>query len=308
MDVFRRRGLRSVNPARAVRGGEANAEFHSGWARLCGVLALLAAIGSRITGLAAEGTGASSFNPVQSDGTTVQSASSAAGGDPDAAVPQREPLPRGRSIDYFLDNLMRAESGGQLDAQNPRSTALGPYQFIESTFLYVVKRYFGSEVTDLTDEQILALRTNFAFSRRAASAYTRENAAYLRDQNLPVTHANLRLAYLVGPSAAVRLLKASLVARVTDFLSAQAIAANPFLAGMSVADLLQKAARDIGDPFNRVALRTAANGQQSAPDIEVKCNLGLPSCRKWLALARKRGFGAAAGGASGSGSAGGRGG
>jgi len=40
-------------------------------------------------------------------------------------------------VQTFLDRLMLAESSGQLDARNPRSTALGPFQFIESTFLEV---------------------------------------------------------------------------------------------------------------------------------------------------------------------------
>lgn len=196
-------------------------------------------------------------------------------------------------IDQFLDRLMWAESNGQAEARNPRSSAYGPYQFIESTFLYVVKRYFGEEVVALSDEDILRLRSNFAFSRRAALAYTKENAATLREQDIPPTHANLRLAFLVGPSAAVKLLKAGTEERVADLLSAQAVAANPFLANMSVADLLEKSARDVGDASDRaVILRRAAlrssGAAQAARDIPIRCNLGLPSCRKWLALARKR--------------------
>jgi hypothetical protein len=188
---------------------------------------------------------------------------------------------------------MWVESSGQAEARNPRSSAYGPYQFIESTFLYVVKRYFGEEVVALSDEQILSLRSNFAFSRRAALAYTKENAAYLRDRDIPPTHANLRLAFLVGASAAVKLLKAGLDEPVADLLSAQAVSANPFLAGMSVADLLERSARDIGDASDRAQIlrRAALRGPGAAPappEIPVKCNLGLPSCRKWLALARKR--------------------
>jgi hypothetical protein len=230
---------------------------------------------------------ASSLPARAEDGVPPRPVAGAAIG-PDAAEPLAQAL-----IDQFLDRLMWAESNGQAEARNPRSSAYGPYQFIESTFLYVVKRYFGEEVVTLSDEDILRLRSNFAFSRRAALAYTKENAATLREQDVPPTHANLRLAFLVGPSAAVKLLKAGTEERVADLLSAQAVAANPFLANMSVADLLEKSARDIGDVSDRAAiLRRAAlrsSGAAQAPqDIPVRCNLGLPSCRKWLALARKR--------------------
>ena len=46
------------------------------------------------------------------------------------------------TLDTFLDRLMIAESGGRLDARNPRSTAVGPYQFIVSTFIDVARRNF----------------------------------------------------------------------------------------------------------------------------------------------------------------------
>ena len=99
---------------------------------------------------------------------------------------------------------MMAESSGRLYAKNPRSTALGPFQFIRSTFLEVVRRHFPDEVAGLSDEQILALRVKPDFARRAALAYTLDNASFLGDQGLDVTSVNLRLAFLVGPTGAVR--------------------------------------------------------------------------------------------------------
>ena len=63
------------------------------------------------------------------------------------------------AFDMFLDRLMRAESGGRDTAANPRSTALGPYQFIKSTFLDLARRHFGIEVQELSEDEILRLRT-----------------------------------------------------------------------------------------------------------------------------------------------------
>jgi hypothetical protein len=57
---------------------------------------------------------------------------------------------QGFHMDEFLDRLMAAESGGHLNKKNPHSTALGAFQFIKSTFLFVVHKHFPSEVAGLT--------------------------------------------------------------------------------------------------------------------------------------------------------------
>ena len=107
------------------------------------------------------------------------------------------------TLDGFLDQLMIAESGGDDLARNPKSTALGAFQFISSTFLRVVRRHFASETASLSFAEILRLRTDREFARRAAEAYTKDNAYHLASHGLPTSFPNLRLAYLVGPQIAV---------------------------------------------------------------------------------------------------------
>ena len=75
------------------------------------------------------------------------------------------------AFDSFLDHLMRAESNGRNTAANPRSTALGPFQFIKSTFLDVMRRHFSADIAHLNETDILALRTDRGFARRAAAAF-----------------------------------------------------------------------------------------------------------------------------------------
>ena len=79
----------------------------------------------------------------------------------------------------FLDRLMRAESAGRQFARNRASSALGPFQFLGTTFLDVVRRNFPVVATGKTDAEILALRTDFQVSRDVALIYTRENAIAL---------------------------------------------------------------------------------------------------------------------------------
>ena len=102
-------------------------------------------------------------------------------------------------MNSFLDRLMMAESGGRLEARNPRSTAAGPYQFIERTWLDLARRIFPTETQAMTPLQILALRTDPAFARKGAETYTKDNAKFLKTNGLDATFPRLRLAFLLGP-------------------------------------------------------------------------------------------------------------
>ena len=199
--------------------------------------------------------------------------------EPAAEAPEKANPP----VQTFLDRLMMAESSGVLNAKNPRSTALGPFQFIESTFLEVARRYFADETASLSNAEILAKRTDFEFSRRAALAYTQENATHLDTQGLEVTSVNLRLAFLLGPAGATRLLRADEDTPVSAILSSEVLEANPFMASMTAADLLRKAALDISGNGRITGLETGGGG----PKIVIRCKLSLASCRRWVAL-RKR--------------------
>ncbi|MCB1485406.1 MAG: hypothetical protein KDJ17_10995 [Hyphomicrobiaceae bacterium] len=201
------------------------------------------------------------------------------------------------TMKVFLDRLMRAESGGRLNARNPRSTALGPYQFIASTWLMIANKHFTKEMEGLRADQVLALRTDLELSRRAAEIYTHQNAAYLVAQGHKATFPNLRLAFLVGPSAAARVLSAPEKTAASTLLGGGVIAANPFMARLTASGLIARAARDIlADPGSLAgvtpdpALVRAANGDgaNKRPAIAVPCELSLPSCRRWLALAQRR--------------------
>jgi hypothetical protein len=268
--------------------------------------------------------------PVRADGPAdlgvgLTAAAEDAVGDSQQAFPMQQ----------FLNRLMAAESGGHLHKKNPRSTALGPFQFIESTFLFVVNRHFPSEVAGLSERQVLALRTDMVFSRRAATAYANDLISALKNGGLPATTANVRLAFLVGPVAAVRLLKTRPDQPLRRVLSADAIAANPYMSGATIAMLVRKVATDVGaaaptvrrdrlkgelvgaeaDLREPTVTLAALNGEPSGVaaalarkpagtpiaseaeptkatptdvPLEIKCEIGLASCRKWIALQERK--------------------
>lgn len=201
-------------------------------------------------------------------------------------------------FETFLDRLMHAESNGRDLAANPRSTALGPFQFIKATFIDVARRHF-KEVTPLSDEQVLALRTDRDYARRAAAIYSMENLAYLSGKGLKPSLGDLRLAYLVGPTAAARLMQAHPATPARDVLGASAVKANPFMARMSASQLIARSARDVGE-HNRTSVavaprpRTRPAASDSSPRavsrpgandaIVVACNQKLASCQRWIAM------------------------
>ncbi len=233
----------------------------------------------------------------------------------------------------FLDRLMMAESRGRRTAKNPASSALGPYQFIEATFLDVMKRRLPGVASGKSDAHILALRTDLEISRNVALIYTRENARALASKGIESNEGNLRLAFFVGAFGASKVLRARPDERVSALLGAAAIQANPILKDMTASELLAKARRDAervavsvvdalpgnmgeaasqasGDPAAQLNLpqaviagaleeepeaaatpsagRSAAASEREPVKLAVHCNLKLPSCRKWAALAQRR--------------------
>ena len=195
----------------------------------------------------------------------------------------------------FLDRLMIAESGGRDEARNPRSTAVGPFQFIESTFLSVARRHFAAETGELSTAEILKLRTSRTFARKAAEAFTRDNAAHLAAAGLEASFVNLRLAHLVGPGGAVRVLKAPPSAAAASLLGGTVARANPFLANLTAGSLVQWSARnlaasDLGGKSIAADPRRIARSdpRPPQPEIQARCNRSLASCRRWVALAKKR--------------------
>jgi hypothetical protein len=193
------------------------------------------------------------------------------------------------TMDGFLDRLMIAESGGRLFAKNPRSTALGPFQFIESTFLSVVRRHFPAETASLMPDKLLALRTDLPFARRAAEAYTRDNAATLKGLDIEPTFPHLRLAFLLGPGGAAKVIKAPPDSLLAGLLGPAVLIANPFMVTMTARGLIARTAHEILQPVGtsqgvEVPPGATAGRGGVAAGIAVRCNLRLPSCKRWLSL------------------------
>jgi len=161
------------------------------------------------------------------------------------------------------DKIISAESSGNLkkaNEPNKTSSALGLGQFINGTWLDMIKRYRRDLAEGKSDAEILELRKNPDLSKEMTAKYAAENEARLRQAGVPVTPASTYLMHFAGPGGGVKLLKADPDTPVESILDANAIQANPFLRG--------KTASWVVDWANKKMARTpvpGANGGSQPP-------------------------------------------
>ncbi|SET74986.1 hypothetical protein [Paracoccus homiensis] len=141
------------------------------------------------------------------------------------------------SLDDIVAKIIGAESSGNPNAKNPNSSASGLGQFIDSTWLNVVKKYRPDVAAGRSDADLIALKGDRALGREMTLRYTQENASALQAAGHVATPGNVYLAHFLGPAGARTVLAASDDASVSDLLPAEVLKANSFLRGMTVADL-----------------------------------------------------------------------
>lgn len=146
----------------------------------------------------------------------------------------------------LIDSIIGAESGGNPNAKNPNSSATGLGQFIASTWLDTLSRERPDLVAGKSRDEILALRNDPDLSRQMTEAYAAQNGKILSNSGFEANPGNTYLAHFAGPQGAVKVLSADPGAPVEAILGPQAVAANPFLKGMTAADLQAWASRKMG--------------------------------------------------------------
>jgi murein DD-endopeptidase MepM/ murein hydrolase activator NlpD len=150
---------------------------------------------------------------------------------------------KGTAVDSFVYRITTIESGNNCKAKNPLSTAAGLGQFIESTWLRILRDYRPDLVAGRSRSEILDLRYDCAIALAMTTALTRENASYIRSRGHIVTPGNLYLAHFLGPGGAATALGTPPDAPVLNVFGASVVRANPFLEGRSTAWLIEWAAK-----------------------------------------------------------------
>ena len=118
---------------------------------------------------------------------------------------------KGKSIDRaaakaLVERIIIAESNGDPNAKNKRSSATGAAQFLGDTWLEAVRRHRRDLIQGRSDKGVLDLRGDAELTRDIAARLLEEHAAMLTKRGLPVTPGSLYLARFAGPAGAVALL------------------------------------------------------------------------------------------------------
>lgn len=147
------------------------------------------------------------------------------------------------AVEALVNRIVQVESGGVATAKNTRSTATGLGQFIESTWLRMMRDYRPDFVATMDRGQLLALRTDPTLSREMVKRLAQENEAYLRGRGHGITSGWLYLAHFLGPEGANRVLSAQDGQTILAVMGGGVVNANPFLKDYTVADLKAWATR-----------------------------------------------------------------
>lgn len=183
-----------------------------------------------------------------------------------AAAGRTLPAP---DLDYAdaTRRIMGVESGGRADARNPLSSATGGGQFIDSTWLEMMRKNRPDLVAGKTPEQILAMRGDWNLSRDMTEAYARSNGEQLRAAGMPVTAGSVRLAHLLGPAGAKTVMSTGANVPLAEVLPQNVLAANPFMRDMNAGTLRRWADRQMTGPVRGAPASIAAPAAPGATSI-----------------------------------------
>jgi hypothetical protein len=155
------------------------------------------------------------------------------------------------------ERIICAESNGDPNTKNKRSSATGAAQFIDETWLYMIRAH-RPDFAQLSNKAALELRRDRNLTREMTMRLVERNATMLKRRELPVTAGTLYLSHFAGGAGAVALLSAadsddaaSVMARadVTGQTKRERLVkANPFLSSLTVADIKNWADKKMRGP------------------------------------------------------------
>ena len=185
---------------------------------------------------------------------------------------RRDDLAGRAAINAVVERIIGAESNGDPNAKNSRSSATGLGQFINETWLDLIRTYRPDLARGRSESETLELRREAKLAREITTRFVERNAAMLRQRGLPVTAGTIYLAHFAGGAGAVAILSApekadaALVMASADATNrikrGQIIKANPFLEHFTIADLKIWADRKMRGSGLRLTQELAADAKK----------------------------------------------
>jgi|GEM_PF-1422253 len=191
----------------------------------------------------------------------------------EAALRNNAPMPTTTNItDQNLAGTVRriigVESAGNPNAKAKTSSAGGLGQFIDSTWLTMIKRYRPDLARGQSDTQILARKYDADLNFEMTTRFTQENRDGLRNAGLPHGMGEIYLAHFAGLGGAKTILRGNPDAHISTVFGADKIKANAnikfagkYLSNWTVRDLRRWAEHKMGqapDPGDSYGATTRA--------------------------------------------------
>jgi hypothetical protein len=161
-------------------------------------------------------------------------------------IPSQE-APEAVNIDAVVEQIISVESNGDPNAKNKRSSAMGLGQFLDQTWLILIRAHRPDLAKGRSEGDMLELRRDASVARELTTRFTERNAHVLRKRGLSVTPGTLYLAHFAGAAGAVAILSALEEADAASTMASadatgrtkreKLVKANPFLERFTVADL-----------------------------------------------------------------------
>jgi hypothetical protein len=172
----------------------------------------------------------------------------------------------------YADAVHKAEGTGK----NPDSSAVGHFQFIDSTWLEYAPRV--ANTSDMSRSQILALRNDRSIASRAEQMFRADNGRYLMARGVEDSPGNLSLAHFLGKVDAAKVLRARPDTPIAQVVSASSIRANRnvFKKIRTVRDMADWAHRRIG-----AAVDTPPARPDAVPEADYADELDYASVRPY---------------------------
>lgn len=176
------------------------------------------------------------------------------------------------AVETLTDRIIHVESGGSARAKNSRSSATGLGQFINSTWIRMMKTYRPDLANSLSQAELLALRFDPTISREMVRNLAREGEAYLKARGHQITAGRLYLCHFLGMEGAHVVLAASGTSTLVDLLGSDVIRANPFLTGKTAGYVVDWAERKMNRkgyvPSTPSGSGSAVAVTQTSPEFE----------------------------------------
>lgn len=147
----------------------------------------------------------------------------------------------------FAQKVMHWESGGDANAKSPSSSATGAGQFIDSTWLPVVRKH-RPDLAGKSDAELLAMRNDPALSEQMIDAHGADNAEKLKSAGIPVSDASKYGAHWFGADKFAQIAKADPKTPIEKLIGKDAAASNG-LSGKTADDVKTMTANRMGGDY-----------------------------------------------------------